>query len=409
MPQITMRTIMHIDADAYFASVEQGFNPLISNHPVIVGGAENQRGVVHTASYEARTHGVCTGMPLIQAKAICPDAVFFKGNFEHYKAVSLILQEEYLNYTPIVEFTSLDDAYLDLTGTLHLHPHPQKIAAEIQNRILKKVGVGLSFGIASNKTIANIASGLHKPGGITYVAQGKEKEFLAPLAVDQLPGIGRMAKEKLTDLSIFTIKQLADLPKRLVEQLFGSKTGTRIWEFANGIDSHEVKRKVIPKQISRETSFEEDTSDMSIIKGTLQYLTERVAQKLREQNLQCQTLNVKIRYSDFSTNNRSHSLPHPSDEGTTLYNMIDKIFNEILLRRIRIRHVGVAASNISPRNWQASLFSKRTRKEILNYTIDHIRGKYGFMSILPAETVELKQKYRMEPNGFILHNPALTR
>ena len=148
---------------------------------------------------------------------------------------------------------------------------------------------------------------------------------------------------------------------------------------------------------------------MGIVRGTLQYLTERIAQKLREQNLQCQTLSVKVRYSDFSTNNRSRSLYTPSDDSTTLYNMINKIFEEILLRRIRIRHVGVVASNISRRNLQTSLFSIRTHKEELNCTIDRIREKYGFMSILPADTVELKQKYRMEPNGYILHNPALTR
>jgi DNA polymerase-4 len=399
---------MHIDADAFFASVEQGFNPMLRNRPVIVGGTEQQRGVVHTASYEARACGIRTGMALIRAKQICPDAVFLKGNYQHYQAISHFLQETYLKYTPVVEFTSLDDAYLDLTGTFHLHPEPVQIARNIQREVWKEVGVGLSMGIGKNKVIANIASGLRKPRGIIHVPGETEKEFLAPLPVDILPGIGRMAKEKLTDLSIFTVGQLAQFSKLLLEQLFG-KNGIKIWELANGHDPREVKQRIIPRQLSRETSFEEDTSDIGIIKGTLQYLTERLAKKLRQEGIVCQTVQVKIRYSDFTGNNRSRSLPYPSNDSVTLFKMADILFDEIRLRRVRIRHVGVSVTQITPLNWQASIFNDKNRQESLNTIIDEIREKFGFMSILPAETIELKKKYRMEPNGYVLHNPALTR
>jgi DNA polymerase-4 len=403
-----MRTIMHIDADAFFASVEQGFNPRLRDRPVIVGGTEAQRGVVHTASYEARACGIRTGMALVRAKQLCPEAVFLKGNYEHYQAVSLQLQEVYTKYTPLVEFTSLDDAYLDLTGTLHLHPSPVQIARAIQAEVWKKTGVGLSVGIGKNKVIAAIASGLRKPKGIVHVPAGSEHDFLAPLPVDSLPGIGRVAKEKLTDLGIFTVGQLAQFSKLLLEQLFG-KNGIKLWELANGYDPREVRQRLIPKQISRETSFEEDTADMGIIKGTLQYLTERLAKKLRQNALVCQTVLVKIRYSDFSANNRSRSLPYPSDDSATLFKMADTLFEEIRLRRIRIRHVGVAVTQITPLNWQASLFNQRNRQESLNTTIDEIREKFGFMAILPAETIALRKRYRMEPSGYVLHNPALTR
>jgi len=399
---------MHIDADAFFASVEQGFNPQFRNRPVIVGGTEDQRGVVHTASYEARALGIRTGMALVRAKQICPAAVFLKGDYQHYQAISLVLQETYLKYTPVVEFTSLDDAYLDLTGTLHLHPTPEEIAKNIQAEIWQKTGVGLSMGIGANKTIANIASGLKKPKGIVHVAAGSEKEFLAPLAVDALPGVGRMAKEKLTDLGIFSVGQLAQFSRLLLEQLFG-KNGIKLWELANGNDPREVKRRIIPKQISRETSFEEDTADMGIIKGTLQYLTERLAKKLRQQQLCGQTVQVKIRYSDFTSNNRSRSLPYPSNDSITLFRLAEDLFEEIRLRRIRIRHVGVAVTQITPINWQPSLFNDRDRQEALNSTIDRLRDKFGFMAILPAETIELRRKYRIEPSGYVLHNPALTR
>jgi len=403
-----MRTIMHIDADAFFASVEQGFNPLLRNRPVIVGGTENQRGVVHTASYEARANGVRTGMALVRAKQICPDAVFLKGHYEHYQAISHFFQEIYTKYTPMVEFTSLDDAYLDLTGTLHLHPSPEQIASEIQDEVWEKTGVGLSMGIGINKAIANIASDLKKPKGIVNVPAGTEKVFLAPLSVDVLPGVGRMAKEKLTDLGVFTVGQLATFSKRLLEQLFG-KNGKKLWDLANGNDPREVEQKIIPRQISRETSFEEDTADMAIIKGTLQYLTERLAKKLRQNELVGQTVQVKIRYSDFGSNNRSRSLPNPSNDSRTLFELAETLFDEIRLRRVRIRHVGVSVTQISPLNWQASLFNHKSRQESLNTTIDQIREKFGFMSIIPAETIELKRKYRMEPNGYVLHNPALTR
>ncbi len=403
-----MRTIMHIDADAFFASVEQGFNPQLRNRPVIVGGTENQRGVVHTASYEARSRGVRTGMALVRAKQICPNAVFLKGHYEHYQAISLLLQETYTKYTPIVEFTSLDDAYLDLTGTLHLHPSPEQIARDIQAEVWEKTGVGLSMGIGINKAIANIASNLQKPKGIVNVPAGKEKEFLSPLSVDALPGVGRMAKEKLTDLGIFTVGQLALFSKLLLEQLFG-KNGKKLWDLANGNDPREVKQKNIPRQISRETSFEEDTADMAIIKGTLQYLTERLAKKLRQNELVGQTVQVKIRYSDFGNNNRSRSLPYPSNDSGTLFKLAETLFDEIRLRRVRIRHVGVAVTQISPLNWQASLFNGKNRQESLNSIIDQLRDKFGFMAILPAETIELKRKYRMEPSGYVLHNPALTR
>ncbi|MCK4754788.1 MAG: DNA polymerase IV, partial [Calditrichia bacterium] len=404
----SMRTIMHIDADAFFASVEQGFNPQLRNRPVIVGGTENQRGVVHTASYEARSRGVRTGMALVHAKQICPNAVFLKGHYEHYQAISLLLQETYTKYTPIVEFTSLDDAYLDLTGTLHLHPSPEQIARDIQVEVWEKTGVGLSMGIGINKAIANIASDLEKPKGIVNVPAGKEKEFLSPLPVDALPGVGRMAKEKLTDLGIFTVGQLALFSKLLLEQLFG-KNGKKLWDLANGNDPREVKQRNIPRQISRETSFEEDTADMAIIKGTLQYLTERLAKKLRQNELVGQTVQVKIRYSDFGNNNRSRSLPYPSNDSGTLFKLAETLFDEIRLRRVRIRHVGVAVTQISPLNWQASLFNSKNRQESLNTTIDQIREKFGFMAIIPAETIELKRKYRMEPSGYVLHNPALTR
>ncbi len=402
------KTIFHIDADAFFASVEQGFNPLLRGKPVIVGGKPDQRGVVHTASYEARARGICTGMPLVKAKALCPQAVFLKGNYEHYRAVSQIFQEIYLRFTPKVEFTSLDDAYLDLTGALHLYPSAEWVGRAIMREVEKRTGVGISVGIGSGKAIARIASSLKKPRGLVRVPPGKERAFLADLPVDVLPGIGRMAKERLTDLHIFKVGELAALPRLIPEQLFG-KNGKTLWELANGIDPREVKRRIIPRQISRETSFEEDTADMRLIKGTLQYLTERIAKKLREQELTCRTLAVKIRYSDFRRHARSQSLDAPGNDAGQLFRQAEAIFDTLRLRRVRIRHVGVAASHIEPARYQQFLFKESLRQESLNSAVDEIRRRFGFMALLPADTLELRRKYRMDRHGYILHNPALTR
>lgn len=401
-------TIFHIDADAFFASVEQGFNPLLRGKPVIVGGKENQRGVVHTASYEARALGIRTGMPLFKAKALCPRAIFLKGCYDHYRAVSDIFQEVYLKYTPQVEFTSLDDAYLDLSGALHLYPSPQWIAAAIKKEVFRRTGVTLSVGISNTKATARIASGLKKPAGVVCVPAGFEKEFLAPLAAELLPGIGPTAKERLLDLRIFTVGQLAALPRMVAEQLFG-KNGIKIWNYANGIDPRPVERKIIPRQFSRETSFEEDTSDMRLIKGTLQYLTERIAKKLRRQKLLCRTVGVKIGYSDFKRHARSQSMEYPSNDSAALFAAVEKIFAELHLRRIRIRHTGVSVSQIEPQNYQRDLFDERENRESLNSAVDDIRSRFGFMALMPADTLELKRKYRMDAGGYILHNPALTR
>lgn len=399
---------MHIDADAFFASVEQGFNPLLRNKPVVVGGSEDQRGVVHTASYDARARGIRTGMPLVQAKRICPEAVFLKGNYQHYQATSLILQDIYLNYTPQVEFTSLDDAYLDLSGTLHLHPPPLEIARRIQQSVDNALHIGVSLGIGENKVIARIASGLKKPRGIIYVPPGTEKEFLAPLPIDELPGVGRAAREKLLELGIFTIGQLAALPKVVLTQMFGVN-GQKMWELANGIDPREVQQRILPKQISRETTFEEDTTDQSVVLACLQYLSERIGGKLRQQELLCRRVGVKIRYSDFTQHNVSQALPQPSDSAAEIFSEVEKIFYRLPLRRLRIRHVGVWVTHIEWRNLQLQLFNEEKKMELLDAAVDEIRQKFGFMAILPADTLELRKKYRLEKNGYVLHSPALTR
>jgi DNA polymerase-4 len=407
--KLETRNILHIDADAFFASVEQGFAPPLRGKPVIVGGTEDQRGVVHTASYEARKVGVRTGMPLSQAKRLVPQATFLKGNFEHYKAVSLVLQDIYYQFTPVIEMTSLDDAYLDLTGTLKLHKiSPKEIACRIQEQIYKAVHITVSCGIATAKFIARIASGIHKPNGVTCVSPGEELQFLHPLPVEELPGVGPMAKERLHQLDIFTVGQLATIPKVLLIQLFGAN-GQKFWQLANGIDPSEVKQKIIPKQISRETGFEEDVSDTDLVREVLQYLTERVGKKLREEGLVGQAVSIKVDYSDNKRYLKARSLPEVTDSTEAIYGMVDTLLNETPFRRLRVRRVGLVVSKIERKNWQGELFNERTRREALEFAIDDIRRRFGFTSIMPASLVNLQRHYRMEKSGYVLHAPALTQ
>lgn len=403
------RTILHIDADAFFASVEQAIIPNIREKPVIVGGTAEQRGVVHTASYEARRLGVYTGMPLGHAKRQVPNAIFLKGSFERYKAVSEIFSEIYHRYTPVVEFTSLDDAYLDLTGTLNVHKHsPEEIAHAIQTDIAREANVTVSCGIGSAKFIARIASGRGKPGGLTYVLPGKELAFLHPLPVEELPGIGRVAREALHQLGVTTVGQLAELPKALLLQQFGIN-GQRFWEFANGIDSTIIVQKVVPKQLSRETGFEEDTSDMDIVLEVLRYLTERIGSKLREQGWEGQTVSIKVDYSDSKRYRKARSLPMMNSSTDSIFQMAKQLLAEAPFRRIRVHRVGLAVSKIQCQNLQGELFSETTRQDKLQATIDQIRRRFGFMSVMTADLINLQNQYRMEKSGYILHAPALTQ
>jgi DNA polymerase-4 len=407
--QTIAKTILHLDADAFFASVEQGFTPPLQGKPVIIGNEKNHRGVVHTASYEAREFGVKTGMVLSEAQRLVPNAIFMKGNFDHYNAISRIFRRIYEDYTPTLEFTSLDDAFLDLTGTLNYHKtNPENIARQIQQRIFDAAKVTVSCGIATSKFIARIASGQNKPGGITIVKSGTERDFLDPLPVQELPGIGPTIRERMNQLGIYTVRQLKIIPSLMLVQLFGTN-GEKFWEYANGIDAREVRQKPIPKQISRETGFEEDISDAEMIREVLQYLTERIGKKLREDTLICQTVTIKIEYSDRKHYIKARSLPSVTNCTKVIFSLVDQLYRETPFRRLRIRRAGLAVSKIQAKNWQGELFDDQTRQESLEAAVDKIRKRFGFTSVMPASMANLKKHYRMEKSGYILHAPSLTQ
>ncbi len=402
------KSIFHIDVDAFFASAEQSFNPFLRGKPVIVGGHAHQRGVVHTGSYEAREDGVRTGMPLYEAKRLCPRAIFLKGNFLHYKFISKEILKILTKYSPIVESTSLDDFYMDMTGSYRKFPHLQTAAEDIQKTIDEQLYVPVSIGIATSKLVSRIASGQQKPHGLTYVPPGKEKKFLNPLPISKLLGIGRVTENLLFEIGIQTIKQLAKIPKNTLLQLLGAN-GSKIWQYANGIDTREVAPFRMPKQISRETTFEEDTSDPQVVMATFQYLCERITMKLRQQHLTCGRLYLRIRYSDFKSDSIGRKLPVHTQDAAVLNSMMQQLNGQLRQRRVRIRYVHISVSDIEPENWQPDFFALNTKTKNLLASVDEIRNRFGFTAILPAETHTLKSKYRIDKNGYILHTPSLSQ
>ncbi len=407
--KIMDRTILHLDADAFFASVEKGFNPLLKEKPVIVGGLPHQRGCVHTGSYEARRMGVYTGMSLRQAQEICPDAVFLKGDYRQYRAAGLVIERILNNYSPDIELASVDDAYVDLTHVLHLYESAGFIAENIQRDIRTELKIGVSVGVASSKLVARIASGLFKPEGVTVVPAGQEQVFLAGLPLRELRGIGRKTEEIFHDLGITTIGGIADLPQTTVMQILGPVIGGMIWKYANGSDNRNIKEKSIPGQISRETSFEEDTDDQKLIIGTLRYLTERIAAKLREKELTAKRVFLKVRYADRRSQKQWLTLKQKTDDRDILTAGVYALHNGFSNRRVRVKLVGITVSNIERKNDQGMIFDLTGRSDGLNMSIDNVRKRFGFMSVSPGSTLALQNYYRMEKHGYILHTPSLSQ
>jgi len=410
MYTITMKkkTIFHLDADAFFASVEQGFNPLLQNRPVIVGGYADQRGCVHTASYEARQRGIRTGMSLRTAKQRCPDAVFLKGDFRQYKAAGKVIREILLGFTPVVEMSSLDDVYLDLTGFERLYNSPVTVAMEIKREIKKQLGITVSIGVATSKLVAGIASRQEKPNGLAVIPPGCEEEFLGPLSVEELPVIGRAHKQTLTEMGIDTIEKFRQIPRDVLIQIFGIN-GYKLWNYSRGIDTRPVEPVRLPRQISRETTFEEDEEVEEIIVGTFAYLSERIGTKLRQNRWAGRKIGVKIRYTDLKESACSRVFPEPTDDGNEIYRRVMHIYRKIAPRRVRIRLIGIRLSEIDRKERQNSLFRWRESQEDLNKGIDSVRYRFGFTSISPGMTLPLKSRYRMEKHGYILHTSSLSQ
>jgi len=404
------RRIMHIDLDAFFVSVEQVLNPDLRGKPVVVGGRPDRRGVVASASYEARAFGLHAGMPLTAACRLCPQATFIEGSFSKYRQASQKFMAILADFSPYLEPVSLDEAYLDATGFESIHGSIRQMAIAIKQRITDKLELCASIGIASSKVVAKVASELSKPDGLLEVADGEERSFLAPLPIAKLPGVGKKTERILNGLGINTIGKLSNTPLDTLKSHFGT-SGEVLHRYANGIDDREIKLPSAAKSISRETTFGKDIKDRSRLEATLRYLSERVGSELRQQGKLSRCITLKLRYADFRTITRHHTLRQGSNTDQTIFDTVLHLLKKALSpEKQPVRLIGIGVSNLIESGRQlAMLDSTDQRLEHLNKAIDRIRKKYGFTAIQTGRTLLLKDIFPQSGEGYTLHTPSLSR
>jgi DNA polymerase-4 len=403
------RRIMHIDLDAFFVSVEQVLHPELKGKPVVVGGKPDHRGVVAAASYEARAFGLHSGMPLITASRLCPQAVFIEGIFPRYRDASQRFMAILADFSPSLEPVGLDEAYLDATGFESIHGSTKRMAAAIRKRIKHELGLCASVGIAGCKVVAKVASDLSKPDGLLEVPAGGERSFLAPLPVARLPGIGKKSERVLRGLGISTIGQLAAWPVGMLKSHFGA-AGVIIHNHASGVDDRKVAPPGEARSISRETTFGEDTRDNSLLLATLRYLSERVGNGLRRQGKQARCVTLKLRYADFTTITCQQTLSQAIDSDQIVFDVGSKLLKKALSSgKQAVRLIGIGVASLTRGRQLDMLNTSDMRLEKLNMAIDRIRQKYGFTVIQTGRTLLLRDVFPKSDEGYTLPTPSLSR
>ncbi|MEW5757949.1 MAG: DNA polymerase IV [Candidatus Omnitrophota bacterium] len=385
------RFIVHVDMDAFFASIEQRDNPVYQGKPVVVGAnpkAGNGRGVVSTCSYEARKFGIHSAMPISIAYRKCPNAIFVPVNYSKYVEVSNQIVDIFNTFSPDVEQVSIDEAFIDISDTYKLHHSAHQTCVEMKKQIKKETGLTASVGLAPTKMAAKIASGLKKPDGLVEVTKDKLLNFLWPLDVDKLWGIGEKTKIALNQMGIYKIKDLAQKTKNELISVFG-KNGAWFWEASHGIDESEVISEHQTKSISNETTFEKDTSDKTEIERELAWLCELVASRLRKEMFKCRTITLKIRLEGFQTYTRAKTVAEPTNFPEILIKEIKQLLENFKLNDKKVRLLGVRTSNLS--NASDELLFKTNdeiKKEKVNKAVDKIKNKFGKSCILRAISVK---------------------
>ncbi len=399
-----MKTFFHVDMDAFFVSVEELFDPSLKGKPVVVGGRPDQRGVVSAASYAARKFGVHSAMPLRTAYRLCPHAIFVDGHPERYRDYSRKVYHVLKSFSPQVDMASIDEAYLDVTGTERLHGPPLLAAHRLHQRVKDETDLNCSIGVAGARMVAKVASDQAKPNGILWIVPGREARFLAPLDVRKIPGVGKVTERNLATLGIRKVGDLAGLDEPFLSQRFG-QWGLALAGKARGLDAGgwfdgEVGEASDPKSISHEHTFWEDTADADVLEATLAHLSEMVGRRLREHRLFARTIQLKLRYSDFSTFTRAHSFDHATQLDTEIYQQ-----SRELLRRNRkpgasIRLLGVNASGLKADEGQMNLMEEpannRWRKALS--AVDQIRDKFGENSVSLAAGLKGRFRERVHEN-----------
>jgi len=401
-----MRSFFHLDMDAFFVSVEELFDPSLKGQPVVVGGRPNERGVVSAASYAARKFGVHSAMPLRTAYKLCPQAIFVDGHRDRYieysRKVFTVLQQ----FSPRVEMASIDEAYLDMTGTERLHGPPLAAANALHNAVRGATELNCSIGAAASRLVAKIASDQAKPHGILWIMPGQEARFLAPLEVRKIPGVGKVTERNLHACGIRKIGDLAQLEESFLEERFG-KWGLALAGKARGEDAGgwfdeeiaDVEDGRDPKSISHEHTFSIDTADTSALDAMLVRLSEMVARRLRDHHQWARTVQIKLRYSDFSTFTRARTLDHATQIDTELAAAVRDLFHKAWNGRA-IRLLGVYAQSLENGEGQTSLLAEekteRWRKAL--EAVDELREKYGDTTVSLAAGLNAGFRARVHEN-----------
>ena len=399
-----MKTIFHVDMDAFFVSVEELYDPSLAGKPVVVGGKPDERGVVSAASYAARKYGVHSAMPLRTAYKLCPQAIFVEGHPDRYRDYSHRVYDVLHSFSPVVEMASIDEAYLDMTGTERLYGPPLRAAHLLHERMKQATRLNCSVGIATSRLVAKVSSDQAKPNGVLWVMPGQEAAFLAPLDVRKIPGVGKVTEQNLHTLGIRKVGDLARLDEGFLERRFG-KWGLALTGKARGLDAggwfdSEIGAEEAPKSVSHEHTFSEDTADADVLESTLAHLSEMVGRRLRENGLHARTVQLKLRYSDFSTITRAHSVERPTQLDTELLEEARLLFRRNWKPGRTVRLLGVHASGFDAGSDQLDLLGE-DRHERWTQALaaaDRLRDKFGESAVSLAAGLKGRFRERTHEN-----------
>jgi DNA polymerase-4 len=398
--------------DAFFVSVEELFDPSLIGKPVVVGGKSNERGVVSAASYAARKFGVHSAMPLRTAYKLCPQAIFVDGHHERYTEYSGKVRHILESFTPLVQMASIDEAYLDMTGTERLHGPPMRAAHRLHAAVKERTGLNCSIGIATSRLVAKVSSDQGKPNGVLWVVPGSEAGFLAPLDVRKIPGIGKVAEKTLHTYGIRKVGDMARLDEAFLRQKFG-QWGLAMAGKAKGLDAggwfdSEIGEEEDPKSISHEHTFMEDTNDAGQMESTLAHLSEKVARRLREHGLHARTIQLKMRFSDFSTITRAHSLGERTQLDIDLIEVSRKLFRDNWPPGAKIRLLGVHTSGFDREEAQPNLLDgdRHGRWKAALLAADKLRDRFGESAVSTGAAMRGKFRERVHENPAELRKPG---
>jgi len=390
--------IAHVDMDAFFAAIEQRDNPQFKGKPVVIGADPKKgkgRGVVSTCSYEARKFGIHSALPISIAYRKCPHAIFLPPDMKKYSMVSDEIYDIFFSFTPHVQPISIDEAFLDITGSWHLFGSPPKTCLLIKSKIKKETKLTASIGLAPVKMVAKIASDLKKPDGFVEVKKDKVLDFLWPLDISKMWGLGKKTEIIFRKRGINTIGDIAKKDIKELVDVFG-KNGAHFWQLANGIDQRHVETEAETKSIGNEITFGKDTLDRTKIEGTLMGLCEKVSGRLREEGFKGRTVTLKIRLEGFHTFTRAVTMKEPTNFTDSLYNEVKRLYNKFDTKGKKVRLVGVSVSNLLPINSRDSLFRETAdmKKESVHSAIERINKKFGQSSIHRAAS-KMRRRERL--------------